>query len=90
MSAEDFEVFKIVRDEERDKRREQNWKVLNECNIPFKITNDDECCLFREPGMPKVDFYPSSGRWRVANSKASGGGAVAFLNWYAKQRKGPK
>ena len=90
MSAEDFEIFKIVRNEEREERRKINWEILNKCNIPFKITNNDECCSFREPGMPKVDFYPSSGRWCVAGKKASRGGAMAFLNWYAKQRKGTK
>jgi hypothetical protein len=54
--------------------------------------------LFREPGKPRVDFYPHTGRWRVvgerpdpkarrrgADGRTLRGGAKAFLGWYAKQ-----
>lgn len=38
--------------------------------------------------QPKVDFYPSSGRWReVGPSKRNhSGGAQRFLDWYADQK----
>lgn len=48
--------------------------------------------MFRESGKPKVDFYPSSGKWKVAGiggGTMMEGGAETFLTWYAKQT-GPK
>jgi hypothetical protein len=46
-----------------------------------------ETLLFREEGMPKVDFYPSTGRWRVAGvQKTFSGGAQAFVAWYRDQK----
>jgi hypothetical protein len=47
----------------------------------------DGACLFREPGKPRVDFYPSTGRWRTVGrepEKVHRGGARAFIAWYAK------
>ena len=79
------------------KERHENWNKSNKLIlmdartagiVDFKEASGGECMLFREKGKPKVDFYPSTGRWRRSDcrgSKAIGGGAEAFLNWYAKQ-----
>lgn len=77
---------------ERVKSRHQFWyeenlAILRASDIPFKLTPDGTCCLFRQEGKPKVDFYPHTGRWRVP-AKHTGtfrGQAKAFLAWYAKQ-----
>jgi hypothetical protein len=62
-----------------------NLKALRASGVPFE--ERPEACLFRAPGKPLVDFYPSTGRWRVVagQRKTFRGGAVAFLAWYAKQ-----
>jgi hypothetical protein len=61
----------------------QNLATLHSSGLLF--TERDEAILFREPGHPKVDFFPSTGRWRIPGEKLTyGGGAGPFLDWYAK------
>lgn len=61
-----------------------NTEILNNSGIKYKVASE-EAYLFREDGKPKVDFYPSTGRWRVAGGKINHrGGAKAFLKWYEK------
>lgn len=74
------------------KERHRDWKIENTdvirtSRIPCRPANNGETLIFREQGKPKVDFYPSTGRWRVAsgNARTQGGGAIAFLEWYANQ-----
>lgn len=77
---------------EAKKQRHADWNVANTTAIqnyglPHKSVNDGEALLFREPSMPKADFYPSTGRWRVAGmTRTFSGGAVAFIAWYEKHR----
>lgn len=74
----------------------ENLAALQASGVPFE--RRPESCLFRQPGKPKVDFYPSTGRWREVGAPraeklihAEGvtfrGGAVAFLKWYARQSR---
>ena len=66
------------------KWKEANLKILRASNIPFK--ERPESCLFREEGKPLVDFFPSTGRWRLPReNKNFRGGAKAFLTWYNRQ-----
>jgi hypothetical protein len=84
------EVFNAMRGARQARHLEwkrTNMGVLEAAGIEFRSTNNGETLLFRERGKPKVDFYPSTGRWRVAGvSRAFSGGAEAFLRWYAKER----
>lgn len=65
-----------------------NTKAIELCGIPFVSKNGGESLLFRDINMPKVDFYPSTGRWKVAGEqKTYRGGANGFINWYIKQVK---
>lgn len=54
-----------------------------------EFTDRGETLLFRRPGKPAVDFYPSTGRWKVVSGPRNGtvlrGGAMRFLSWYEKQ-----
>ena len=90
MSAEsDIAIIGKAIDEER-KRRHLVWWHWNMRTLDrkmcgrFSVTNHGETVLFREKGYPKVDFYPSTGRWRSQN-KTYSGQAAAFLVWYERQ-----
>lgn len=78
-----------LRAERKDKHlawKEANLAILRASGVP--LVGREEACLFREDGKPRVDFYPSTGRWRVVGdgrNKTFRGGAAAFLKWYAKR-----
>lgn len=89
--GDDFRAMTAHRQEQHQQWKRQNLATLNSAGVSFRETNEGETLLFREAGKPKVDFYPSTGRWRVVgdskNRRAMSGGAVAFLRWYAQQEK---
>lgn len=71
------------------KERHKEWKTINtdiieSSGLKFESTNNGETILFREHEQIKVDFYPSTGRWKF-HGKMFRGGARQFLNWYKKQ-----
>lgn len=72
------------------KHRHMIWHLWNMRKIRrkmagrFHVANDGECIMFREPGFPKVDFYPSTGRYRSGN-KTRGGHFDEFYKWYSAQ-----
>lgn len=74
--------------DESRKARHADWCRVNTgeieaSGIEHASKNSGESLLFRERGKPKVDFFPSTGRWRVAGqTRTYRGGAVAFLAWY--------
>jgi len=66
-----------------------NMLILRRVGPPFGFCNNGECVVIRpdqslHPGKPKVDFFPSTGRWR-ANNKTFSGGANAMITWYHNQ-----
>jgi len=82
--AEAGRMLKQMAAERRRNRLDLNWSVLDECGIPFEERASS--VLFREPGKPKCDFYPGTGRWRVAgDTRTYRGGARKFLDWYRAQ-----
>lgn len=85
--GEVFEGMRGARQERHLKWHQRNVAALVTSGLKYRSVNDGESLLFREPGKPKVDFYPSTGRWRIvgAQSKTFRGGAAAFIGWYAKQ-----
>jgi hypothetical protein len=83
-------------DEWRDRHvriAEHNLEVLRAGPFRFQVRKSPDgllgaSVLFREHGKPRVDFFLSTGRWRVVGAGASrlmSGHARAFLAWYAKQ-----
>lgn len=84
------EVFKGMseaRKERHSRWRTQNILALQATQFIYTVTNNGETFLFREAGKPKVDFYPSTGRWRVSGIKQTfHGGGKLFIQWYRKQR----
>ena len=77
------EIYNAMR-QDRQRRHwnnyEKNLEIINGMNFELK----DTVCLFREPGKPKVDFYPHTGKWK-ANNRMFHGGGRSFVNWYNKQ-----
>lgn len=87
MSDHDLAANNLARVERHREWREKNLAVLNDSGLKFELR--PQACLFREPDKPPVDFYPSTGRWRIANQpnrRTFRGGAQAFLVWYAKAK----
>jgi len=80
-------IYKAMK--KNKKERHKNWlkenrQIIRDSGIPYSGT--DLAYLFREDGKPVVDFYPSTGRWRVPHdNKTYKGGAKSFLKWYEKQ-----
>lgn len=82
------DTFKEMKRDKQDRHaraHEQNRKIIRDSGIHF--LDKGEALLFRDDRRPKVDFYPSTGRWRIPGSSMTHrGGAEAFLRWYAKAR----
>jgi hypothetical protein len=72
--------------EQREQRFHGNVAVIEEAGMAYEWNKDRTAMLLREPGKPKVDFYPGTGTWKAGN-KGLKGGAVAFIGWYRKQRQ---
>lgn len=89
MSEDTIAVFRLLRAQRQEQHR--NWYVentatLKAAGIPFALANGGETLVIREAGMPRIDFYPSTGRWRcIDRQKTYSGGATAFLKWYRSQ-----
>lgn len=80
------EVFNEMTKDRKQRHKEwhsTNRAIIDESGIAY--TDKGETLIFREGWKPKVDFYPSTGRWRVAGEKLTyRGGAKKFLKWYNK------
>jgi len=86
--GDDFAAMRAHRQAQHADWKRRNMQVLSDSGAIFTVTNNGETLLFRMTGYPMVDFYPSTGRWRVAGVKKTfSGGATAFLVWYKKQAK---
>ena len=81
-----WEAWKAAKQARHARFRTQNTAVLEASGLLLDFRNGGETILFRQPGKPRCDFFPSTGRWRVAGrDETFNGGAEAFLGWYRKQ-----
>jgi hypothetical protein len=84
--GEVFNAMKAHKQAQHSQWKEKNTEILLRSRHTLTIKSGGEAILFRESGKPKVDFYPSTGRWRVPGSfKTFRGGAESFLSWYERQ-----
>jgi hypothetical protein len=82
MTDEIYREFKALRQKRHREWREINTAVLDASGIPYKRADyTGNCYLIREVGRPKVDYYPSTGRW-VSGGQVYNGGATKFIRWY--------
>lgn len=64
---------------------DQNKQAIAKSGIFFKEKAGK--LLLRESGKPRIDFFPSTGRWRVIDhNQTLKGGVEAFLQWYNEQK----
>jgi hypothetical protein len=82
-------LARVADDRKQRRRRERNEELglIEKSGLLARCreANCGESLLFREPGKPKADFYPSTGAWRVAGvAQTFHGGARGFIAWYAK------
>lgn len=89
MDAAEKEIYNAMDLATRERHadwKKENTAIISRSGIPFRSANNGEAILFRQPGKPKVDFYPSTGRWRIPGRKGIfGGGAENLLSWYGSQ-----
>ena len=87
----------------RDRRiefRRENMRILTrEMGGRFKYNKSLNFVMFREKGMPKVNFYPQYGTFKIVDNPEPNPyicdektgkpllGAVAFLIWYRALEK---
>jgi hypothetical protein len=83
--AEVFNEMTTLKKARHARWYKENMILIERC--PYKYTlKGIENVLFREPNKPMVNFYPSTGRWRLPQQNITmRGGAKAFLVWYGKQ-----
>jgi hypothetical protein len=83
-----------LRQEEKQQRKRDALAAIELSGFAYRLTNNSENVLFREPGKPHVDFYPSTGKWRRIHDGSHGyinsGGVEVFLEWYARQNSNPQ
>ncbi|HEY4611373.1 MAG TPA: hypothetical protein VII11_00140 [Bacteroidota bacterium] len=84
--ADDFRFMTELKKARHQQWQKENRRLIDETKIAYE--DKGEALLFREQGKPKIDFYPSTGRWKVFGRKGNytmmRGGAKAFIVWYQR------
>lgn len=85
------DMWAEVRAEERvihETRKVANLAALRVAvfDAPFHFKNGGDVVLVRDSRYPAVDFWPSTGKWRVGN-RTMLGDAAALLDFLKRNRK---
>lgn len=83
------DTFRLMNEMKKERHRswyKRNMEVIEASSLEYTSTNNGECLLFRNGAGLKVDFYPSTGRWK-SSGRVYSGGAKAFLEWHRKQNQ---
>ena len=84
-TSEFWHDWRTMRKDQHEARGVENKRIVIESEIPCSY-RENGIMLFREKGKPDVDFYSTTGRWRIPQQgKTYSGGAKKFLEWYKKQ-----
>ena len=76
------ELWKIMRERSREKRnsnKEQSTNLLVKNEIPFECKNNGNHLIIES--NPKIDFYPSTGLWRVRGENKNHRGVRSLLKY---------
>ena len=81
------DTFVALNEDRKDRHaamKAKNTKLLLDNGLNCIVKNDGEVILIRTLGRAKIDFYPSTGRWKwVDTGRIQKGGAEKFLRmWY--------
>jgi len=81
---EDFIALNTKLKSDKARRRNEAVDVLDEHDFEYMAVNQGTTFLFREPGKPKVDLYPTTNKWKSGN-RLYHGTIKNFIRWYMKQ-----
>lgn len=81
--------YRAAQKERRKSQEAQNVNILSREGWldDGKLINESPLCIrFQRGERPLADFWPSTGRYRLAKGgKTKAGGARAFIRWYNRQ-----
>ena len=76
------ETFILVRKQRQEKRnhnKEQSTNLLKQAEISFESKNSGNHLIILS--TPKIDFYPSTGLWRVRGENKNHRGVRSLLKY---------
>lgn len=79
------ETFILVRKQRQEKRnhnKEQSTNLLKQAEISFESKNSGNHLIILS--TPKIDFYPSTGLWKVRGENKNHRGVGALLKYLRK------
>lgn len=84
-----LQSMKEERKARRNKNRASNMAYFDaHCTYAYETRNDGTVMLFRVPGKPIVDYFPTTNKWNVVSTdkrETKTGNAQSFLEWFEKQ-----
>ena len=84
------ETFILVRKQRQEKRnhnKEQTTNLLKQAEISFESKNSGNHLIILS--TPKIDFYPSTGLWRVRGENKNHRGVRSLLKYLRQMNHDP-
>jgi len=83
--GDDFKEYKAWVDKRKlDYYSLAKW-ILSKTTFKYEIKDENRVILFREHDKLKVDYYPSTGKWKYKD-RIFKGSIYKFISWYANKR----
>lgn len=76
--------FTKAKKEKKEKNRINSTEILKKNGIPIQLCNLDRQIIIRLP-TATIDFYPSTGLYKVRNTKIKHRGIKNLLQYISKQ-----
>lgn len=81
------ETFILVRKQRQEKRnhnKEQSTNLLRQAEISFESKNSGNHLIILS--IPKIDFYPSTGLWKVRGENKKRRGVLSLLKFIKEMK----
>nr|DAU57546.1 MAG TPA: hypothetical protein [Caudoviricetes sp.] len=81
------ETFILVRKQRQEKRnhnKEQSTNLLRQAEISFESKNSGNHLIILS--TPKIDFYPSTGLWKVRGENKKRRGVLSLLKFIKEMK----